>query len=183
MPHDDGPETEPGDPGATDGEPNADELARRRAGRTGSGSSVSDRAAEDDTTPEEELFPEGSLAGDSKVTLKTLIKSGAEIVAKASMGSAGVPIKGTGFFDVEEEVTLLVRVLPGGIIPVPTHESKDDGTHKVKKWTLTQSLRPIHVQEAGSMYTREQVLEMFHEAAVPSATVSRLLSEDPAETA
>lgn len=175
-----------GDPGperaegaaAADGKPDDDELERRRQAR--SGSSVTERVANGEPDePEPEMFPQGSLDGDSKVTLKTLIKSGSDVTKKASMGTAAVPIKGTGFFDPEEEVSLLVRVLPGGIVPVPTHEKTDGSRHKVKSWNLTQQLTPIHVQDAGTMYTREQVVEMLDEAGVASAVVSRLLGEEP----
>ena len=163
---------------AKDGQPDHDELERRRNAK--SGTSVAERAANGESDePEEELFPLGSLDGDSKVTLKTLIKSNADVFKKASMGTAAVPIKGSGFFDPEEEVTLLVRALPGGIVPVPTHEKTDGSRHKVKSWNLTQQLTPIHVQDAGSMYTREQVVELLDEAGVASAVVSRLLGEEP----
>lgn len=168
-----------GAPGATNGEPNEDELERRRRERAGNGgTSVAERTAASDED-EPELFPAGSLDGDSKVTLKNLIKSGSATEATASMGTASVPIKGSGFFDPESEVTLLVRCLPGGIVPVATRE-KGDEKHKIKKWRLNQPLTPIYVQDAGSMYTREQVLEMLEEVGAASATISRLLGDAPA---
>lgn len=164
-------------PGATDGKPDEDELQRRREAK--SGTSVAARVDEDDPTPETELFPLGALDGDPAVSLKNLIKAGSTVRRTASMGTAAVPIKGTGFFDPEEEVTLLVRALPGGIMPVPTHEKSDSARHKIKEWRLTQSLTPIFVQEADRLFTREQVLEMFYEANVPASMVKQLLGPEP----
>jgi hypothetical protein len=177
-----------GTPGATDGQPDDDELQRRRAakaaGRTGT--SVSEQVANgnssEDEPSEEELFPLGSLEGDSAVTLKTLLKARTPVEISASMGTAAVPIKGSGFFDPEQEITLLVRVLPGGPVPVATRK-KGDERAQIEKWRITQPLTPIYVQEAGSMYTREQVLELFHEAGVASSIVSRLLGEEPSAAA
>lgn len=171
------PEREPGAAGATDGDPNPDELARRRA-QNEKGTSI-DARSQDDTEPEEELFPLGSLDGDPAVTLKTLIKSRIPTEISASMGTAAVPIKGSGFFDPEQEVTLLVRVLPGGPVPVATRK-KGDEKSKIEKWRITQPLTPIYVQEAGSVYTREQVLDMLHEAGVPDGTVAKVLGEESA---
>lgn len=175
-------EKEPGTPAVKDGSPNESEFERRRREREAgeSGTSIAERTenGEDDPSSGEELFPLGSLEGDPKVTLKTLIKGGADVTALASMGSAAVPLTGNGFFDPEEEVVLLVRALPGGISPVPTHEKSDGNRHKVKSWKATQKLDPIHVQPAGDMYSRGQVLEFLHEAGVPAATVTRLLGDE-----
>jgi hypothetical protein len=176
-------EKEPGEPGARDGEPNADELARRRAAKGESasagstGTSVSERVAAGEE--DGELFSAGSLEGDSKVTMKNLIKPGAKVTVKASMSSAEVPLT-TGLLDPEEEVELLVRGLPGGPVPVAKHrDASAGGDHKIEEWTLRQPVRVIHVQAAGEMYTREQVLEFFHAAGVPDATVSKLLGDEP----
>lgn len=169
--------------GATDGQPDDDELARRRAAKetpsSGStGTSVSDRVANGEGD-DAELFPAGSLEGDSKTTLKNLIKAGATVIVKASLTSAEVPLT-SGLLDPEEEVELLVRALPGGVTPVPKHkDAQAGGDHKVESWTLRQQVRAIHVQDAGEMYTREQVLEFFHAAGVPDATVSKVLGITP----
>jgi hypothetical protein len=176
----DKPEPPEGSPVAQDGEPNENELAARRAAKeqgAAGGTSIAERAANgDDTEPEEELFPLGSLTGDPAVTLKNLLKPRVPVEISASMGTAAVPIKGSGFFDPEAEVTLLVRVLPGGPVPVATRK-KGDEKSQIEKWRITQPLTPIFVQEAGDMYTREQVLELLHEAGVNSSTVSRLMGE------
>jgi hypothetical protein len=167
-----------GTPASTDGEPDADELERRR--RTRAGTSVSDRAAGSEPQSEDELFPEGSLEGDPKVTLKSLIKAGSRVRVVASFSKAEVPIKNGALFDPEREITFLVRGLPGGVTPRPKHEGKSgDQRRPIKEWTLSQSIRAIHVENAGEMFSRVQVLEMLHEAGVPSATVSKLLGDDP----
>jgi hypothetical protein len=176
------PEGSESDPLAHDGQPSEDELARRRREREPSGTSLAERAAdgepagEDDD--EQELFKLGSLEGDPKVTLKNLLRPGVAVEPSASMGTAAVPIKGSGFFDPEQEITLLVRVLPGGPVPVATRK-KGDEKHKIEKWRVTQPLTPIFVQEASGMFTREQVLEMFHAAGVPSSTITRVLGDEP----
>jgi hypothetical protein len=167
-------------PAATNGKEDNDELERRRKAREAK--SVSERvdatASDGDGTPDEELFPLGSLEGDPTVTLKNLLKPRTPVEISASMGTAAVQIKGSGFFDPESEITLLVRVLPGGPVPVATRK-KGDERSQIEKWRITQPLTPIFVQEAGEMYTREQVLELFHQAGVASAVVSRVLGDGP----
>lgn len=167
-------------PAATNGQEDKDELERRRKARDSK--SVSERvdatASEDENTPDEELFPLGSLEGDPTVTLKNLLKPRTPVEVSASMGTAAVPIKGNGFFDPEQEITLLVRVLPGGPVPVATRK-KGDEKASIEKWRITQPLTPIYVQEAGDMYSREQVLELFHQAGVASAVVTRVLGDGP----
>lgn len=168
-------------PAATNGEADQNELERRRQAREAK--SVSERvdattSGNDDGDPDE-LFELGSLDGDPKVTLKTLVKANASIKAKASLGTVAVPIIGNGFFDPEQEVTFLVRGLPGGIHPVPTHGPERNGRHPIKEWAFTQKIEPRHIQHAGDMYTREQVLELFHEAGVAPAVVTRVLGDGP----
>lgn len=185
------PPEQPADPpegaaGARDGEPDENELAKRRAAReeeSRTGGSVAERVANGEAEDEDELFPYGSVEGDSAVTLKNLIKSKARITPKASLSKAEVPLTG-GFLDPEKEVELLVRCLPGGISPRPTHASAKAGEdHTIDAWTLTQDLRAVHVQGAGEMFTREQVLNILDEAGVPSATVTKVLGETPAAAA
>lgn len=165
-----------GIPAARDGSPDEDELARRRAAK---GTSVNERVQNGDGEEPEELFPNGSLEGDPKVTIKNFVKPGARVTAKATISTAEVPLTG-GFFDPEREITFLVRGLPGGIMPRPKHGGEVGDPHRpVEEWTFSQAIRAIHVENAGEMFTRVQVLEMLHEAGVASATVSKLLGEDP----
>lgn len=168
-------------PGATDGQPNEDELRRRREAKASNSASIAARAQQDDDDTgdgeQAELFSAGFLEGEDKVSLKTLIKPGATVERSASMGTAAIPIKGNGFFDVESEVTLLVRCLPGGPVPIATRK-KGDEKHKIEKWRINQPLTPIYVESAADMYTREQVVDMLHSAGVAAATVSKLLGEE-----
>jgi len=92
------------------------------------------------------------------------------------MMTMAVPIRGSGFFDPESEITLLVRVLPGGPVPVATRK-KGDERAQIEKWRITQPLTPIYVQEAGQMYTHAQLLDLFNEAGVAPSVVSRLLGD------
>jgi hypothetical protein len=175
-----GPEPPEGTAAATDGEPNADELARRRRERNGA-RSMSERMAdgEGQDSDEPELFPLGTLSGDPKVTVKNLIRAGARVTCESKMSSAAVPNPSGHLFDPEREVQVLVRVLPGAAKQTPIHEKQADGTYKVKEWKIGQELAVIHVQPAEEMFTREQVVDLFHEAGVASAVVSRLLGEPP----
>jgi hypothetical protein len=181
--HTDQPEQLGGAPAATDGQPDEDELERRRKARAGT--SVNDRVETDsDGDGEPELFPLGQLAGDPKITLRNFIKPGATVEPSASMGTAAVPIKGRGFFDPEQEITLLVRVLPGGLVPVATRK-KGDEKSKIEKWRVTQPLTPIYVEEAGEMYTKVALLEILEEAertGIPEM-IARLFPESEATTA
>lgn len=166
-----------------DAELSADELAERRQAKAGNGNgsaSIQQRARDgEELEPEPELFPLGSLEGDPTVTLKNLLKGNVPKEISASMGTAAVPIKGGGFFDPEQEITLLVRVLPGGPIPVATRK-KGDERAKIEKWRITQPLTPIFVQEAGAMFTEVQVVEMLEEGGVPAAQIAKLLGHDSA---
>jgi hypothetical protein len=178
--HADQPEQPDETPAATDGQPDEDELERRRRARAGT--SVNDRV--DDGAPGGELFAMGSLTGDPKITLRNLIKAGATVETSARMGSAAMPIKGAGFFDPEQEITLLVRVLPGGPIPVATRK-KGDEKSKIEKWRVTQPLTPIYVEAAGEMYTKVALLEILEEAertGIPEM-IARLFPESEATTA
>ncbi len=160
---------------AKDGQPDESELERRRRAREeAKGTSVSERV-EDDDPPE--LFPHGSLEGDPKVTLKNLIRAGSRVSVKASISSAEVPIVGGGLFDPEQEVTFLVRGLPGGVTPRPKHEGEvGDPRRPVKEWTLSQSIRAIHVEGAGEMVNRVQLVEVLEGAGVTPATVRKILA-------
>lgn len=171
----------PRDGDADDAGLSPDELAARRESKAnGNGSaSIEQRARDGEDIPEEELFPLGSLEGDPTVTLKNLLKANVPKEISASMGTAAVPIKGSGFFDPEQEVTLLVRVLPGGPVPVATRR-KGDERSKIEKWRITQPLTPIFVQEAGSMYTHEQVVDLLAAGGVPAKKIAELLGQEQA---
>jgi hypothetical protein len=159
---------------AKDGQP-ADELSERRA----RGTSAADRAENGDAEPTgDELFPLGTIEGDPRVTVRSLIKAGARVSVTASLSSAEVPVSG-GLFDPEQEISVLVRCIPGKVEQVPKHEDKD-GIQKVKEWTVRQSLRSIHVERADAVYSESQVREMLAECDASPAKVSRLLGEKQA---
>lgn len=148
-------------------------------GEKGNGEDRSLEQVEQDGDTEPELFPLGSLEGDPAVTLKNLLKANVPKEISASMGTAAVPIKSSGFFDPEQEITLLVRVLPGGPVPVATRK-KGDERNKIEKWRITQPLTPIFVQEAGAMFTEAQVVEMLDSVGATSAQISKLLDHEVA---
>lgn len=167
-------------PAATNGQEDKDELERRRKARDSK--SVSERVdatGGEDGDGQTEAFPAGVLEGDPKVTHKTYIPPGASTSTEVSMSRAAVPNPGGGLFRAGEEQQVLVRVLPGSVKETPINIKQGDGTYKVKEWKVAQELAVIFVQHAGDMYSREQVLELFHQAGVASAVVSRVLGDGP----
>lgn len=159
-----------------------DELARRRQERTEGedpegGKSIEDLADGDEDAPE--MFPLGTLSGDPKRTVKNLIRAGAKVTTAVSMTRAAVPNPTGGLFDPEEEVSVLVRVLPGPVTQSPTHTS-EAGLHKVKEWKISQELRVIHVAHAGSMYSEEQVVELMEAAGIAGPRIAELLGAESA---
>src|ERR1017187_3140301 len=163
-----------GTPAARDGSPDEDELARRRAEKA-NGTSVADRVQNgDDDLPE--MFPVGSVEGDSKVTWKNMIKPGKPVTLTASLSSAQVPLTG-GLLDPEREVTLVVRGLPG--MPVPVAKNRDaqaGGDNTVEEITMRQPIRAMHVENAGELVNRVQLVEVLDAEGVPSATVTKVLA-------
>jgi hypothetical protein len=178
--HADQPEQPDGAPAATDGQPDEDELERRRRARVGT--SVNDRV---ETGDDGEMFPVGVIEGDSKVTLKNLIKPGMTVVVKASLSSGEAPLTG-GLLNPEKEVMLLVRGLPGAPVPVAKHrDAKAGGDHTIEEYTLRQPIRTIHVENAGEMFTEVALLEILEEAertGIPEM-IARLFPESEATTA
>jgi hypothetical protein len=163
-----------GTPAARDGSPDEDELARRRAEKA-NGTSVADRVQNgDDDLPE--MFPVGSVEGDSKVTWKNMIKPGKPVTLTASLSSAQVPLTG-GLLDPEREVTLVVRGLPGMPVPVAKHrDAQAGGDHTVEEITMRQPIRAMHVENAGELVNRVQLVEVLDAEGVPSATVTKVLA-------
>lgn len=178
------PKAKKGKDDRPDGELSPDELAERRAAKAnGNGSaSISQRARDgEDLDPDgqAEAFPIGSLVGDPKRTVKNLIKAGAKVTTSVSLTRAAVPNPSGGLFDPEEEVEILVRVLPGYAKQTPIH-SEQAGKITVKEWSIAQELRVVHVQAAGAMYTEEQVVELLEAGGVPAAQITSLLGHDEA---
>jgi hypothetical protein len=167
---------------ATDGQP--DDLEKRRRSRNGT--SLAERV-ENGTEDGElgdgeqaEAFPLGTLEGDPKVTIKNLITAGSKVTTEVAMSRAGVPNPSGGLFRPDTEVEVLVRVLPGASKATPIHEKQADGTYKIKEWKISQDLAVIHVQHAGDMFTREQVVEMLEGTGATAAVIARLLGEPAA---
>lgn len=105
--------------------------------------SVNGRAANEAEPTEAELFPVGSLAGDS-VTAQTLVRRGLPTAVTVSLAMAEVPTK-DGLVDPNRSGRVLVSYVPGKVEHVP--ERDDDG--KVKGWKLRQHLRPTFVADAN----------------------------------
>lgn len=164
-----------GTPAARDGSPDEDELARRRAEKA-NGMSVADRVQNGDIEDRDEMFPVGSVEGDSKITLKNLIKPGQRVTLTASMSSAEVPLTG-GLLHPEKEVTLLVRGLPGMPVPVAKHrDAQPGGDHTIEEVTMRQPIRAMHVENVGEFVNRVQVVDVLAFEGVPSATVTKVLA-------
>jgi hypothetical protein len=163
-----------------DDELTQDELAERRAAKKGSNGSASiAQRARDGEEPEEEpeLFPLGTLEGDPKKTLKNLLKAGATVKTSVSLTRAAVQNPTGGLFDPEEQVQVLVSVLPGHVKVTPEHIDQG-GRQVVKAWSVMQELRVVHVQPAGAMFTEEQVVEMLEAVKAPAAQIAKLLGHE-----
>lgn len=141
------------EPVASDGEPN-DDLSRRRAARRAArrargratsengGGSIAERGADGGGEPEEEMFPLGTLAGDPRATLRTLIRSGLPVETTASLMSAEVPLR-DGLLDPNEDGRVVVSFEAAKFEVVP--KKKDD---KIVGWKIRQVLRPTYVENA-----------------------------------
>jgi hypothetical protein len=167
-----------------DAELSQDELAERRAARAsnGNGSASIAQRARDGEEPEEELFPLGTLDGDPKRTLKTLLRSGVPIEYTASLMSAEVPLQG-GALDMENNGQALVTWEPAKVEIVPDREVDSAGGRKLVRAKVRHKLRPTFVQAAGSMFTEEQVVEMLEAAEVPAAKIAKLLGHEDSASA
>ena len=143
----------------------------------GAGLSVAERAENGDGEPtQEELFPLGTVDGDPKKTLKTLLRAGVPIKYTCALSSAKVPMRG-GLIDFESSGDLLVTFESGKLEVVPKIEKDEGGKRRVVEAELRQKLRVSYVQPADGMYTREQVLDILHRVGVPESAdiISELL--------
>jgi hypothetical protein len=131
-------------------------------------SSVAERAANGGGLGEEqgEMFPLGTLDGDPKRTLASLIRKGVPLEYTASLMSAEVPLQG-GLLDVESSGQVLVTWEPAKVEIVPVR--KKDGSGKLDRAKVRQKLRPTYVQAGEGVYTREQVLEILNKVGVPES--------------
>jgi hypothetical protein len=132
-----GPEAYEGDETvARDGEPSADELARRRKARDGS--PLGEREEEEVQIPDPPM-----LEGDRQLTLAGLGRRGVPIESRVSLMSASVPIDGQ--LDPDREGVLRVSYEPAGYDYVPVRDTDAAGARKVVRWKLVQKLRPVHI--------------------------------------
>lgn len=93
---------------------------------------------------EDELFPKGSLAGDS-ITPQTLVKRGLPIEVTVSLSKAEVPTKG-GLLNPNKAGRVLVSYLPGTVHEVPQRDGDED---TLIGWKLRQDLRATFVEDAN----------------------------------
>jgi hypothetical protein len=109
--------------------------------------SIEERTANGETIePDDELFPLGSLEGDS-VTPQTYVRKGLPITVTASLMSAEVPNRG-GLLKPDRYGRLLITYLPGKKDDVPLREDRTDAA-KVTGYKLRQHLRVTYVQDAN----------------------------------
>jgi hypothetical protein len=109
---------------------------------TQNGRTVAERA--DDGDGQLEAFPMGSVEGDAKVTLRTLVKSGDATEFTASMRAAEVPLRG-GLVDPRKPGRALVTYEVAKIDVVAVRE---DG--ELVGWKQRASLRPTYVEPIGA---------------------------------
>lgn len=107
-------------------------------------------AAGDDGEPTEaELFPVGSVEGDS-VTPQTLVKRGLPVEVTVALMMAEVPTK-TGLLDPNKSGRVLVSYVPANVVDVPVRDNAATSAdrYSVKSWKLRQFLRPTFVADAN----------------------------------
>lgn len=164
-------------PKAKDGEPNGktedekamqrehDELAMHRA-RAREGIAVDDKGKPIDGQPDEpepELFPQGSIPGDHKVTMKNIVPGGKARKTESKMGAAAVPLL-AGLVHYGELVELLVTVEAGKVEEVPDlEEPESGGRRRLLGVKDVQHFRPVHVRSAEGVLTIGQVVDLLEE--------------------
>lgn len=109
------------------------------------GASVADRhaAGEGNEPPqtEEELFPLGSLTGDSKFSILSIFKKSHKFRVKAKMKAVKIPVTGDGMLAIEGETVSAVQTRFSRIIAVPEYNEQG----KIVAWDITQEFLPVHV--------------------------------------
>lgn len=91
-----------------------------------------------------EMFPRGSIVGDSNLGPRDLFQPNHRIELTASLMSAEVPMTG-GLLSPTEEGLLLVTYELEKPIPVPIREG-DRGAKELVGWKIRQQLRPVYVE-------------------------------------
>lgn len=105
---------------------------------------MADEPQDEAQEPEEELFPNGALAGD-KVSPQTLVKRGLPVEVTVSLSKAEVPTK-SGLLDPTKAGRVLVSYLPATVHEVPQREGDDD---QLVGWKIRQDLRATFVEDAN----------------------------------
>lgn len=104
--------------------------------------SIADRA--DEGEAEVELFPVGSLDGDS-IAPQKLIKRGLPVEITVSIGKAEVPVRGEGLLDPEKSGRSLVSWAFLKNEEVPSYDSEG----RINGWKVRQHLRATFVKQAN----------------------------------
>lgn len=180
-------------PKAKDGVPDPDqadadnELARRAAlkaereaaeeaqvtgnGKRRRGQPIDTQAGDDDGDDEPtaaEMFPQGAVAGDHKVTMKNIVPAGKARKTEAAMSRAAVPLL-DGLVRYGDHVELLVTAEAGAVNEVPDLEDQESSDRRVLRGVKdVQTFRVVHVRSADAMYTLDQVLDILEQKfAIP----------------
>lgn len=108
-----------------------------------------------------EAFPNGSVEGDAKITLRTLVKPGDSTSYTVSMRSAEVGLRG-GLVDPRTTTRLLVTC---EVAKVEEVAEREEG--RVVGWKIRQTLRPTYVEPVGQM-DGDLLVHYFRELAAAS---------------
>jgi hypothetical protein len=168
------------DPLAVDGEPDGDEMKRRREAKqkadaadkqteaAANGAAIDDQP-DDGDEDQATLFPDGSIDGDAKITIKNILPPAKKRTHEAKMGSTAVPML-HGLVRYGEHIELLVTVEAGQVSEVPDFTGKRGEDRVVMGVKDVQMFAPIHVQSAVGMMNRDQVLEVLAVCGVDTST-------------
>lgn len=162
----------------TDDRAAIDEARAALEAEQNGGQTIEEMASDTEVGEQEELFPVGTVAGDPKTTLRNLIRAGVPTKLTCSLSRAEVPLTG-GLISFEEDGEALVTYEAGKLEIVPEVERDENtGKRKLKGVKFRQNLRSVYVRPAGTLYTREQVLDMFDRLGVSADKVSEMLGNE-----
>lgn len=152
-----------------DGGDNAASVAQRAENGEGGG--------KPDDEPQAELFPDGVIDGDPRVTIKNLIRGGENVDLEVTLMQGKVPLRG-GLVDPRRSGKVVVSHDAAKYLLIPQREG-EPGDKKVKGWTVRCQLKPTYSEPASAYWTEEEVMRLVDALGIPRSSdkVVELLKE------
>lgn len=154
-----------------------DRLAEEDDEATASAAERAEAGPDPDDPDAPELFPLGTIEGDPRITFAKLFKANRQTEVTASLMAAEVPVAQGKLMDPDKVSQVLVTVIPHQAVLIYKRDYVDG---PVVGYKIRQPLRTTFVQDAGTMYTREQVLDILAKVGVPETAdrIPELLGEE-----